>query len=494
MSTLIQFSQDLQQSTDFDATIIAGHHAQLSQEKNRELLSVEAQRVWESVLTQLSPRHQGDGLTLHLPLESTGPEESTTLYPFAVLALPDQHSRHNSPAQPHRLTDLLIKHAPKRGKIELQLVLRAPEDMLATACAVARSFPLYNRKSSGSKKNSRELVLRFLCEGQEQQVPDLVKQAVGSVRTAARLVDMPTSELNTTTFIEEASHLARDIGVELEIIQGEELRDRGFGGLWNVGRAATHPPALVRLSHKPEQATETVVWVGKGIVYDTGGLSIKTKTGMPGMKSDMGGAAAMMSAFFAAVHSGYKQNLHCLLCLAENAVSSDSFRPDDILDMYSGRTVEVNNTDAEGRLVLADGVAYAAKHLSPDVIIDMATLTGAQMVSTGRRHAAVVCNDEAWETRATKAGRISGDLVHPLPYCPEFFRDEFKSKVADMKNSVKDRANAQSSCAGQFIAEHLGEYQGIWLHVDIAGPSTREGRGTGYGVALLLELLKLRSA
>ncbi|MDP6947126.1 MAG: leucyl aminopeptidase family protein, partial [Myxococcota bacterium] len=123
-------------------------------------------------------------------------------------------------------------------------------------------------------------------------------------------------------------------------------------------------------------------------------------------------------------------------------------------------------------------------------IIDLATLTGAQLVATGKRHAASVCNDDDLEALAIRAGRRSGDLVHPLPYCPEFFRAEFKSEVADLKNSVKDRMNGQSSCAGQFIAEHLGDYAGPWLHLDIAGPSEESERGTGFGVALLLEMLE----
>jgi len=210
------------------------------------------------------------------------------------------------------------------------------------------------------------------------------------------------------------------------------------------------------------------------------------------MKMDLGGAAAMLAAFRAAVLAGgLRRPLHCVLCLAENAIGPAAFRNDDILYMYSGKTVEVNNTDAEGRLVLADGVAYACKHLAPGLIVDMATLTGAQLVATGKRHAAIVANNAELEAAAIAAGLISGDLVHPLPYCPEFFRGEFASKVADMRNSVKDRSNAQSSCAANFIAEHLAaDYDGGWLHVDMAGPAWAGDRGTGYGVGLLLSLLQ----
>jgi len=151
--------------------------------------------------------------------------------------------------------------------------------------------------------------------------------------------------------------------------------------------------------------------------------------------------------------------------------------------------VEVNNTDAEGRLVLADGCAWVARNRCPDLLIDVATLTGAQAMATGKDIAAIVASDEETERRAVVAGRRSGDLVHPLPFAPELHRRELHSHVADMRNSVKNRGNAQASCAAQFIANHLGDYDGQWLHVDMAGPSTAAGHGTGFGVGLLLALL-----
>ena len=207
--------------------------------------------------------------------------------------------------------------------------------------------------------------------------------------------------------------------METTIIRGEELNERGFGGIYGVGKAADHPPALAILSHKPEGATETIAWVGKGIVYDTGGLSIKVivivnvinigsplvfqnlnvdsielmnddfgslyphlqgKTAMPGMKRDCVGAAGILGGFYAAVRQGFSQNLHALFCLAENAVSERATRPDDVHTLYSGKTVEINNTDAEGRLVVSDGVVYANRDLGATTIVDMCTLTGAQVI------------------------------------------------------------------------------------------------------------------
>jgi len=327
--------------------------------------------------------------------------------------------------------------------------------------------------------------------------------AAAAVRRAQELVDLPAEEMNVGRMVAEAEATAKrlrtDFGrdVTFQVIRGEELRDQGYGGIWGVGKAAVEPPALVVLSFEPEAAsedTETVAWVGKGIVYDTGGLSLKVGGSMVGMKSDMGGSAAMLAAYEKAVELGTTQRLHLLLCLAENAIGKGAFRNDDILRLFSGKTVEINNTDAEGRLVLGDGVAHASKVLkpTPDLIVDMATLTGAQMVTTGHHFAAIMSNKDEVESRGVAAGRASGDLTFPIIYAPELYRQEFSSKVADMKNSVKDRMNAQTSCAGTFVGEHLdSSYEGGWLHVDMAGPSTKNDRATGYGTALLLSLAEV---
>jgi probable aminopeptidase NPEPL1 len=188
--------------------------------------------------------------------------------------------------------------------------------------------------------------------------------------------------------------------------------------------------------------------------------------------------------------NGCRQRLSLLLCMAENAVGPAAYKPDDILRMHSGKTVEVNNTDAEGRLVLADGVSYAARVLGCQVIINAATLTGAQLVSTGLLHAAIVCNDEALEQLVIGAGKHSGDLVHPLPFAPEFYKQEFESSVADMCNSVKNRSNAQSACAAQFVYWHIDDQPVQWCHIDLAGPSFPKNRGTGFGVALISEAVR----
>ncbi|KAL6458582.1 hypothetical protein MHYP_G00338120 [Metynnis hypsauchen] len=439
-----------------------------------------SKEMWQSALCALNPN----------------PTDSCPLYlSYAtVAALPSRVSRHNCPASAHFLTRLVRTCLPP-GSNRCILMVCERSDVFASACAIARAFPLFTRRSTSSRRTEKKHVtVEFVTVGQDNGPLELstlecLSNTADGVRLAARIVDTPCSEMNTDHFLEEIKAVGNELGITPTIIRGEELKHRGFGGIYGVGKAAEHPPALAVLSHTPSSATQTIAWVGKGIVYDTGGLSIKGKTTMPGMKRDCGGAAAILGAFKATVKLGFKDNLHAVFCLAENAVGPTATRPDDIHTLYSGKTVEINNTDAEGRLVLSDGVVYASKDLSADIILDMATLTGAQGISTGKYHAAVMTNSEEWEAACVKAGRSSGDLAHPLVYCPELHFSEFTSAVADMKNSVADRENAQSSCAGLFIGSHLGfDWPGVWVHVDIASPVHAGERATGFGVALLLAL------
>merc|ERR1712150_333292 len=388
-------------------------------------------------------------------------------------------------------------------KIENVLVVCDYADVYASGCAIARAFPLYNRKTSSKSlaalesneiptKNTteRSVNVEFICVDQKEGLNEedimMLDNSKNGIQMAARIVDTPCNEMNTDTFLDEIRNVGQHLSIVPTIIRDQELKERGFGGIFGVGQGALHPPALAVLSHTPIGATQTIAWVGKGIVYDTGGLSIKGKTAMPGMKRDCGCAAGILGAFYLAVKQGFSQNLHAIFCLAENSVSDRATRPDDIHTLYSGKTVEINNTDAEGRLVVSDGVCYADRDLKASVIVDMCTLTGAQGIATGRIHAAHLTNDETMEEFCRHAGKISGELSFPLVYAPEFHFLEFKSAVADMKNSVGDRNNAQSSCAGLFINAHLGfEYPGTWLHIDMAAPAYTGERATGYGVALL---------
>lgn len=402
--------------------------------------------------------------------------------------LPSKVTRHNHPMSVHSLTKLV-----RSAKGDSRVVILTDDSSIGPlASSVAKAFPLFSMKSDPKKERKIDVTFcksdgSFVDDSQQLKAAQTV--ATG-VQLAARLMDSHPELLTTTQFASEVEALAAtNPKIKFKQLVGDELKP--YGGLYGVGKAAVCPPRMVMLEYDGG-GDETVALVGKGIVYDTGGLSLKPKTGMCGMKHDMGGAAGLVAGFLSAAELGVEKKVHCILCLAENAIGPTAFRNDDILSMYSGKTVEVNNCDAEGRLVLGDGVAHATKHIENlDLVVDMATLTGAQLVATGKKHAGILANKEDVEKRAMECGMHSGDLCFPLLYAPELLMDEFKSEVADMKNSVKDRSNAQTSCAGHFIEQHLDEsYEGGWLHVDMAGPGSDGERGTGYGVGLVLSLLE----
>ncbi|KAI9346386.1 putative aminopeptidase NPEPL1 [Zopfochytrium polystomum] len=473
-----------------------------------------------SSTNEASPELTGLLSSLNVPasvlsaLTSDATDSLTTYAPdgtaVTIASFASERTRHHGSIRGDAIHDACGKYAGKSGDVVIALRLDDPSQALHAACAVARAFPTYSRKTGEKdKKALAKTVTAHLLFGaaNEHPAPDaaVLQEVADCVRAAAHLVDSPPNELYTDSYVDHVANLHRDrlaaLGVELQVIRGEELRDKGYGGIYAVGRAAEHPPALVILSYKPcAEPKKTVAFVGKGIVYDSGGLSIKPTASMCTMKTDMAGSAGVLYGFVSAVTSGRLSgsdvHLHAILCLAQNSVDSLSYRNDDVLLAHSGKTVEVNNTDAEGRLVLMDGVSHACKVLNADVIIDMATLTGAQSFATGTRHAGVLSNSEDLERKLLDAAKRSGDLAFPFIYCPEFHgvKKHFVSEVADMKNTTKDRTDASSAGAGHFIAAHLTPEakwrengDGHWGHVDIAFPSTVGGRATGYGVALLFE-------
>lgn len=482
----------------FDDKSVLESRFQLSSASIQKTLNLSDNSEFEklvSIATKLS--NTGDAASSNETYVFRGTDRVLTK--IVLVMLPIAASRHNSPARPHALTNAIKGKKTNEGT----LVYLLPADdsrAYAQILAAGRAFPSFSMKSADMASNveSKVHVVVDFPGNESAETLSEAANTVPYVRLAAQLVDTPPNILHSDSYIAIAREVAAELGTTITVIQGKELEERGLGGIWGVGKAAEHLPALVILSYVPPSAQPhdpSICFVGKGIVYDTGGLSIKTPTTfMAGMKMDMGGSSAVLGAFAAAVRNGSVSGpLHALLCIAENAVGPLSTRPDDVHVFLSGKTVEVNNTDAEGRLVLADGVFYAHKFLNARVIIDIATLTGAQLIATGRNHAALYSNSEELEDLAVEVGRFTGDLTHAMPYVPEFYRGEFKSAVADMKNSVADRSNAQVSCAGQFIGNHLEEFfarGGKWLHVDMAGPAMSGDRGTGFGVALLSTLAK----
>lgn len=487
MSVALHFTNDPTAHVGADQWVVIGTKSALSRAEVVAQLPAGLAGVWPAMLESLAPGDQFAATSTWLTPAAT---DAAPLR-VSVIAVSDRASRHNAASRPDVVASAL-KGRFVKGKGALLVALERPEDLEAVGFAIARAFPLYARKKRAEAETN--VSITFVAQGGARPLDGALERVAiiaNAIREAARMTDMPPSELSTDAFVDEAMALARDNGLAIDVLRMDALRERGMGGLVGVGQAAKKGPALVHIRYagKGDAAGAPVAWVGKGIVYDTGGLSLKGKGDMPGMKVDMGGAAAVLQAIGVAAKLGAGQRIDAILCLAENSVGPDAMRPDDIITLYSGKTIEVNNTDAEGRLVLADGVAYAVKDLGAAIVVDMATLTGAQLMATGKLHAAIVCNDEALEADAVAAGKASGDLVFPVPFAPELFRGEFQSSVADLRNSVKDRMNAQSSCAAQFIAESLPAGEAVrWLHIDMAGPVTSRDRATGYGVALLSAL------
>jgi probable aminopeptidase NPEPL1 len=406
--------------------------------------------------------------------------------------LPDKVSRYNCPARPecvHHVTKTAGFSDEKKGAV--LLVLEDPDHLIPALNATVRAFPLLSVKSKDSKPATIQ-VLAVDNSGKVIPIDKTAKATVEAAREVARLVDTPPTDMNPEKLVSEARGLLRGVSnLTTKVIAGNDLLKAKLGGIHAVGRCALKAPRMLVMTYTPPRSKgKHIALVGKGITYDTGGLHIKGRGMMETMKSDMGGSAAVLGAFRTLVSAGCKQKLSLVLCLAENAIGPSSYKPDDVLTMHSGKTVEINTTDAEGRLVLADGVSYAARVLKADVILDAATLTGAQLIATGNNHAAIFSNSAELEAVVVQAGLRSGDLVHPLPFAPEFYKREFRSPIADMRNSVKNRANAQASCAAQFIYWHIEDAKVDWCHVDLAGPAFLSDRGTGFGTALLAETVR----
>jgi leucyl aminopeptidase len=298
-----------------------------------------------------------------------------------------------------------------------------------------------------------------------------------AVNTARDLVNTPASDLNPVTFAEQVVERARGSKVKVTVLDETGLHNGGYGGILGVGKGSATPPRLVTMSYKPRGAKAHIALVGKGITFDSGGLSIKPTTGMATMKCDMSGAAAVVSATEAIAELGLPVQVTAYAALAENMPSGTATRPGDVLKMYGGKTVEVLNTDAEGRLVLADAITTASE-LGPDLIVDVATLTGACVIALGTRTSGIMSNrDDLLQELRRSAARV-GEEMWPLPLPEEMHERVRSSKVADLAQHSSDRSGS-ALYAGAFLREFVGE--GIdWAHFDIAGTAFNDGGPWGY--------------
>ncbi|MGH9291969.1 MAG: leucyl aminopeptidase, partial [Acidimicrobiales bacterium] len=363
-------------------------------------------------------------------------------------------------------------------------------------------FSLYR---SAGEEEVRLSAVHFVStpsfEGPVGRGLELAAAGAKAVALARDLANTPAGDLTPERLAEAAREQARLAGLEVTVLGEEEIAVERLGGLLAVARGSAEPPRLIRLVYEPRgepgggsrsgRQVPTVVLVGKGITFDSGGLSLKTGTGMMAMKTDMSGAAAVISVLGACGAFGVPVRVIGIAPTTENMPGGRATKPGDVFTARNGKTIEVLNTDAEGRLVLADGLSLAAEE-EPDAIVDVATLTGACVVALGRRIAGLMGNDSRLASQIERAAARAGEPVWRLPL-PSTYRCDLDSEVADMKNIGKP-GNAGALVAGLVLQEFVGDRP--WAHLDIAGPSRSEdgtaelGKGpTGFGVRTLLEFL-----
>jgi len=383
----------------------------------------------------------------------------------------------------------------KPGKVVVALPGANDDDYSAIAeGALLGSYVFTDYKSTGDDEQE-QVFTDWLIAGATDAAIERAKIIAGAVAGTRDLVNTPPLDLFPASFADMAVGYGQQYGCDVTVWEPEQLAEQGFGGILGVGMGSSRLPRLVRIEWKGADAKQKVALVGKGITFDTGGISLKPSKSMETMKSDMSGAAAVMHVVLAAARAAMPINVVGWLCLAENMPSGTAQRPSDVLRTYSGTTVEVLNTDAEGRLVLADGLARAVEE-SPAVVLDIATLTGAQGLALGTRTSGVMGDDEVRAEVIEAANAVAEDMW-PMPL-PEHLRESIDSKVADIRN-IGDPNGGGMLSAAWFLKMFVGDTP--WAHLDIARPAFNEGGaygytvpgGTGAGVRTLFRFLEGRA-
>lgn len=400
-----------------------------------------------------------------------------------------------SPADLRKVGTVLGRKVKGTTANLLSLCATNSKNALVHLNALALSTYQWSAKGSADKEKKVETPA-FLLGGDFVEEVKRSEILVAATWRARDLIHTPANIKSPDWIASEARRSAKRANVKIRERAGRELAE--FGGLRAVGNSSRkNPPRFVEISYRAKRGSRAphVVLVGKGITFDTGGVSLKRPYDlMAPMKSDMAGAAAVLQTVIAAAELNLKVNVTGLLMLAENALSATSQRPSDVIKHYGGTTVEVLNTDAEGRLVLADGLAYADKNLNPDYLIDIATLTGAATLGLGRQYGAMYTRDSKLAAKLNEIGEYIGDRIWHMPLIDDY-SIALESDIADYNHlGNKNKFQAGSVTAALFLEKFVGDRN--WVHLDIAGPARSEADagenpkgGTGYGVRLLTEWL-----
>jgi leucyl aminopeptidase len=387
------------------------------------------------------------------------------------------------------------------------LALRGPDGddpaplataMVEGAILASYRFDRYKSKSDdeGDDENSKALEeLTVIADGGVAEAVEAARIGAEAENFARELQDLPSNVVTPSYLAGRASAIAEEHdSVTSEVLGREQIKEKGMGGLVAVSQGTAEEPQLIVLRYQGGGG-ETLGLVGKGVTFDSGGISIKPSSGMQEMKMDMSGAAAVLETVSAIAKLGLPIDLLAVIPSTENMPSGTAVKPGDIITQLNGKTVEVNNTDAEGRLILADALAYAVE-LGADRIIDLATLTGAVLVALGSTYAGLISNDDAFAEQVEASAERTGELAWRLPLHPEY-KDLTKGSVADLTNASSKR-KASTIYAGSFLEEFVDGKP--WVHLDIAGTAWDVGREyvgkgpTGYGVRLLVDLARTLSA
>jgi leucyl aminopeptidase len=392
----------------------------------------------------------------------------------------------------------LSRAATKVARVATTLLDAAPADVNAAAAAEALAegvllgaYQFLEYKSKASASALRRVVV---LDGRADVKRGLERgNLVAHAAIWARdIVNEPSGAKSPSDFVAAARRLLTRSGVTVQVLSEPQIRAQRMGGVLGVGQGSARPPRFLKISYDPRgRATGHLALVGKGVVFDSGGLSLKTAGGMETMKTDMSGAAAVVGAMSALRRLDVKSRVTAYVPLVENMPSGTAIRPGDVLKIRNGKTVEVLNTDAEGRLILADALSLAVDDKA-DAIVDLATLTGACVVALGEKIAGLMANHEGWAEQVRAAADRAGEPVWPLPL-PSDYRKLLDSEVADLRN-VSSGGYGGALTAGIFLQQFVADRP--WVHLDIAGPARAPSDdgylvkgGTGFGVRTLLELV-----
>ncbi len=403
-----------------------------------------------------------------------------------------------TPEQVRRAAGNGVRHAASlagEGSVSVAVSLDAVEPEVIRGAAEGALLGAYSFvKVSGEQPEptvSSITVVSSSGKPEARRAVEAARIVATAVCLARDWVNTPANVLYPETFAEAARVAARGTRIEVEVLDDKALERGGYGGLMAVGGGSARPPRLVRFSYAPRGAKAHLALVGKGITFDTGGLNLKPAEGMYTMKCDMGGAAAVLAATRAIADLGLKVRVTSYAAMAENMPSGTAYRPSDVLTMFGGTTVENVNSDAEGRLVMADALVRAGQD-APDLIVDVATLTGACVVALGERVAGLMASADEAADRVLDAAETAGEAFWQLPI-PDGTRKKLDSKVADLRSGGNRAGGALTAAA--FLQTFVPEGM-LWAHLDIAGPAFNEeapydyvpSGGTGVGVRTLVAL------